>query len=65
MLVLWPGRTGEAAAPELWVFYGFSEAFIKYGRRTMPNFDSWMESMQTMLQQEGVRYIGESMITPG
>ena len=58
----WPRIRSSLVAPnpELWVYYGFTKAFKEYGRKTIPRFDRWMEDMETLLKQEGVRYLGES-----
>jgi hypothetical protein len=40
------------------VYYGFSEAFVKYGTRTMPHFQEWSDHMHALLRQEGVHYAG-------
>jgi protein O-GlcNAc transferase len=50
--------TGGEGRPELLVYYGFTEAFVKYGRRTMPAFEAWLDEMQRLLEQPGVVYHG-------
>jgi len=64
VLRAWSGIRSSLVAPnpELWVYYGFSKGFIEYGKKTIPRFDSWMEDMQALLKQEGVRYFGESLV---
>eukprot|EP00501_MAST-03F_sp_TOSAG23-6_P001795 GSMAST32.ASY1.ANO1.1873.1 assembled CDS len=42
----------------LFVYYGFSEAFMKWGKASMSNFDEWLRHMKTLLKQPGIRYIG-------
>lgn len=67
VLRAWPQIRSSLVAPEpeLWVYYGFTEAFIKYGRKTMPNFELWMDDMKALLQQDGVRYLGKVVYALG
>jgi hypothetical protein len=44
---------------ELHVFYGFTESFMAWGARSIPNFAThWMPRMRRLLAQEGVVYHG-------
>ena len=58
VLLAWPSIRKHIPHAVLTVYYGFSTSFVKYGRSTMPNFDTWYNEMQTMLQQPGVVYVG-------
>jgi glycosyltransferase involved in cell wall biosynthesis len=46
------------AEATLTVYYGFSPAFLKWGRGAMAGFEAWLERMRTLLLQPGVRYVG-------
>lgn len=59
LLTIWPliydGLNGDA---ELWVYYGFTDAFQSWARSHMSDFDTWMLHMRRLLDQDGVRYVG-------
>lgn len=59
LLQIWPIIfEGLGRRAELWVYYGFTDAFMRWGRINIPRFDEWMLTMQRLLRQEGVNYVG-------
>ena len=49
---------GSEDAVTLTVYYGFSPAFVKWGKTAMANFESWLNEMKRLLDQPGVIYVG-------
>jgi glycosyltransferase involved in cell wall biosynthesis len=47
-----------APSPRLDVYYGFTPAFVKYGQRSIPDFEEWRHKMEQLLEQDGVHYHG-------
>jgi glycosyltransferase involved in cell wall biosynthesis len=61
LLRIWPviyERLEQREDVELVVYYGFTKAFMKWGKANMQNFETWMSNMRELLNQKGVRYVG-------
>eukprot|EP00948_MAST-09A_sp_MAST-9A-sp1_P004176 g4176.t1 len=58
VLVSWPILRNAIPHARLDVYYGFSPAFLKWGKTSIPNFDSWLASMKELLKQPGINYHG-------
>ena len=58
VLRAWPDIRSRVPNASLAVYYGFSPAFVKWGRTRMDNFEEWKLSMETLLRQPGVEYHG-------
>lgn len=59
VLVAWPRIRARVPGARLGVYYGFTRAFLAWGRRTNPGgFDAWLARMHSLLAQEGVTYHG-------
>lgn len=42
----------------LTVYYGFTPAFEKFGKASIPNYPQWRAEMDQLLQQDGIDFVG-------
>ena len=58
VLVGWAQIKRAIPSAILEVYYGFSDAFLKFGQTSIPNFPSWLQKMKELLKQDGIIYHG-------
>ncbi|TMW60248.1 hypothetical protein Poli38472_000290 [Pythium oligandrum] len=58
LLRAWPRIRTSVSNATLTVYYGFTPAFLSWGRRNIAHFDSWKLEIDHLLTQEGVQYVG-------
>ena len=58
VLKAWPTVYARIPGASLHVYYGFSDAFVKWARGAVPRFDAWRETIEALLGQPGVVYHG-------
>lgn len=61
LLRIWPQIYDANPQVRLFIYYGFSESFMKWGNQTMPDFESWINHINgtiTNLATKGVTYVG-------
>ena len=58
VLKAWPRVRDAIPSATLRVYYGFSDAFVAWGRQNVPRFDDWRAKLEDLLTQPGVEYEG-------
>eukprot|EP00924_Labyrinthula_sp_SR-Ha-C_P008074 snap_masked-scaffold_11-processed-gene-2.14-mRNA-1 protein AED:0.49 eAED:0.53 QI:0/-1/0/1/-1/1/1/0/1457 len=54
----WGKIRKESPKAVLYVYYGFTASFMRWGSRVFENFGAWMNQMKKSLDQPGIVYIG-------
>ena len=58
VLISWNKIFTNVQNAKLYVYYGFTNKFIAWGKQHMSNFDTWLINIKKLLNQPGVYYIG-------